>query len=36
LIFLLFLPIWWLSLRLAAAFLRADIARAEPLPMPIA
>jgi hypothetical protein len=36
LIFLLFLPIWWLSLRVAAAFLRADIARAEPLPMPIA
>lgn len=35
LIFLLFLPIWWLSLRLAAAVLRADIPRVEPLPMPM-
>jgi hypothetical protein len=33
LIFLLFLPIWWLSLRVAAAFLRAS---AESLSTPLA
>lgn len=36
LIFLLFLPIWWLSLRVAAAFLRADAGRAGQVSTPLA
>jgi hypothetical protein len=36
LICLLFLPIWWLSLRLAAAFLRPSAERAEQLSKPLA
>ena len=36
LICLLFLPIWWLSLRVAAAFLRASAGRAEQLSKPLA
>jgi hypothetical protein len=36
LICLLFLPIWWFSLRVAAAFLRASAERAEPLSAPVA
>ena len=36
LICLLFLPIWWFSLRIAAAFLRASAERAEPLSAPVA
>ena len=36
LICLLFLPIWWLSLRVAAAFVRASSKSVEQLPVPLA
>ena len=36
LICVLFLPIWWLSLRLAAAFVRASSKSVEQLPVPLA